>query len=329
MNFLTVSFSGAGHLLPYHLGVAQTLLRQRHPFPSALPIRAVAGSSSGAIAATCFALLSPQLLDEYTDRFLRDKGRAYVNLKEILQQHQQHVGAQKERNGHENPRPMLSIATTGCSDGALHLHTFFEDKKKHGVGGKNTSGTSLPPPLLPQQIDDILLAVTASCTIPRSFHPVDVFGQNKKSDDLWYPNEDGVMIDGVAYVDGGIVAPAPPTPLDTNPNCVGHIVVSPISGCHSDMNDHESTKRTNKLSIRPHDTTFALPFSLTARCGTFDVRPSIQNLRSMVVAVGLAKPSVLKDWHRQGMDDAERFLDALDLSQFGRMKREQGATHSP
>ena len=89
-SFVTLSFSGAGHLLPYHLGVASSLHRastnggkssciydntsthksQLPHVPVSLPapIKAVSGSSSGAVAATVLVRL-PHRIEEYADAF--------------------------------------------------------------------------------------------------------------------------------------------------------------------------------------------------------------------------------------------------------------------
>ena len=58
-RYTTVAFSGAGHLLAYHLGVASTLLTAstNTPQPKLPPLRAVSGSSSGAIAAAVLSCL--------------------------------------------------------------------------------------------------------------------------------------------------------------------------------------------------------------------------------------------------------------------------------
>jgi len=134
--------------------------------------------------------------------------------------------------------------------------------------------------------------IHASCRIPKSFHPYDVFSKQKLS----YP--DGIEIDGIAYCDGGIAAPAPSTPFDSHANCSMNIVISPVSG-------------SSIHGIRPNDKSWALPFELTARCGTFRVRPSFQNLKAAMATAGAASPLVLKDWHQRGMDDTHAFLDTI------------------
>jgi predicted acylesterase/phospholipase RssA len=282
--FWTLSFSGAGHLLPYHLGVATVLSRLS---PSlTYPIRAVAGSSSGAIAATAMTLLPLHRLEEYSDRFLHDRGHVIRNLQQMLLEEDSIAAAAStttlttttatEQQQKQPERPLLVICTTKCSTGKMHLFSFDMPNGK-------------PPPT-----EDILKAVQASCIIPRSFHPFDMFFRY----DLSYPDDEGVrMDDGSFHVDGGIAAPIPSTPLDQDPNCQGRIQVSPISGPQS------------ALSIRPKDVSLPLlPFTLTTtRCQPFQIRPSVQNVRAMVVAMGIASPETLRDWYRRGMEDATIF----------------------
>jgi predicted acylesterase/phospholipase RssA len=270
--FCTLSFSGAGHLLPYHLGVATLLCGS--PSACRLPLRAVAGSSAGAIAATVMTMLSGRV-EEYSDRFLQDRGHAFRNLQQMLLEE---TMKQDPPTKDSQLRPVLVVCTTKCSNGKMHLFTFDTSSK----------------PTQDSKIDDVLKAVQASCAIPRSFHPLDMFSRQ----DLSYADEEGVDIDGTFHVDGGIAAPVPPTPLDQHPDCQGRIQVSPISGPSSPW------------SIRPNDKSLPLlPFTLkTTRCQPFEIRPSVQNVRAMVVSMGLASPQVLRDWYQRGMDDANEFV---------------------
>ena len=107
--FLTLSFSGAGNLLSYHLGVAASLYRasatsdgkskRRQHLPT---IKAVSGSSSGAIAATVFVRL-PHRIEEYADTFLSEGGRAFAILKDML---------------HDEERRLVSVSgADGCTEG--------------------------------------------------------------------------------------------------------------------------------------------------------------------------------------------------------------------
>jgi predicted acylesterase/phospholipase RssA len=254
-------------LLPYHLGVARVL----RDSSSSLPIRAAAGSSSGAIAAALFTM-APHRLEEYRDRFLSDDGGGHgltlirhVLETESLSTAQQHGTATQ-----------LSVCTTKCVDGSMHLFRF------------DSRNDLVHPNLIP--------AVLASCTIPRSFHPYDLFSRQRLS----YP--DGVEIDGELYCDGGISAPAPPAvPLEKNVDTTNHIVVSPISG-----------PVAGGFCIRPTDTSFGLPFTMTTRCDSFQVRPSLQNLKALFGSLGATSASVLRDWCSRGEDDANDFLESVN-----------------
>lgn len=271
-GFWTLSFSGAGHLLPYHLGAASTLLKKHDKeFPA---IHAVAGSSSGAIAAAVMTML-PHRLEEYTDRFLQDRGHALRNLKGMLQE----LGNDSQTI--EKPPQFLVVCTTKSLEGSMHLFTF-----------DNTTNNKITLNGQVATNDMIHRVIQASCTIPKSFHPIDMFSKSALS----YP--DGIEIDGVYHADGGIVAPAPRTPFDDDPNCIQRIVVSPISG---GLPNH----------IRPkNDNTFALPGGdWTARCGTFQIRPSIHNMRALVSSLGVVSPESLKEWCERGSHDAQAFLD--------------------
>lgn len=342
-RFWTLSFSGAGHLLPYHLGVASALLegggcrRRRRtarsesgggtggkvvkPFWRDGAVGAVAGSSSGAIAATVLALF-PHRLDEYADRFLHDRGGAYRTLEEMMLEEPLPTtrptggcgSGGSPMTGSADPAscsgapPLLVIAVTRCSDGAPHLLSFGPSEDGRTDGGRRR----------PAEAQQVLRAVRASCLIPRSFHPVDMI----PSHSLSYPEDEGVRIGGVSYVDGGISAPSPPTPLDSHSHCRGRVVVSPISGGGTGSVPRTAAPRTHAGSdpptivvtqIRPADLSAALPFVLTARCGTFQIRPSVQNLRALVVAMGVtASPEVLRDWHDRGVEDALSFMSELE-----------------
>lgn len=261
-----LSFSGAGHLMSYHLGVARTLQAS-----NATSIQSVAGSSSGAIVAAVLACM-PHRLEEYADRFMHDGGRAFANFKDMLNDSSDKV-RETQMIIH---RPTLHIATTKCTDGSLKLFSF-------------------QPGNIHVHHEKLLLALKASCKIPASsFHPRDVFSKHAPS----YPDLDGIGIDGESYVDGAIAAPCP---LANNINAEQHtnIAVSPISGSSSAV-----------WNIRPKDTSWKLPLmgDISARCGTFSVRPSVDNLRALVISAGVAPPNVLKDWCNRGVDDANEFL---------------------
>lgn len=293
----SVSFSGAGHLLAYHLGVSKVLLERQ------LRIQVVAGSSSGAIAATMLAYL-PHRLEEFTETYLQRRGLALTTFREMITQHQQQ---QREGKAEVDPeRPALVIATTKCHDASLKLFK-FDDVAASSFTGNNHQR--------------ILKVIEASCHIPISFHPFDMFSRRRTTSTLNYPNEEGIQIDGEYYADGGISAPAPivlPSTMDAklldDTSTKNLIIVSPISGGGGgdsivpEGGDNTSIKLT---LIRPMDKTLTLPGGdWNARCGTFQIRPSIQNLRAMINAMGVAPIGVLDDWHKRGIEDAERILTA-------------------
>lgn len=169
---VALSLSGGGHLLPYHLGVGQTVLEASKSgnFPR---IHAVSGSSAGAIAAVIITR-APSLITNYANRFIEDRGSALTTLESYLRKSS--VTAANSR---------LYICTTKCKDGSVHL--FDADELEH---------------------HELLECVRASCTIPQSFHPYDVM----LGGELSYPDSDGIFIRGEYHVDGGIAGPAPPVP---------------------------------------------------------------------------------------------------------------------
>mmetsp|Transcript_32611 Transcript_32611/g.60274 ORF Transcript_32611/g.60274 Transcript_32611/m.60274 type:complete len:293 (+) Transcript_32611:179-1057(+) len=279
-KFLTLSFSGAGHLLPYHLGVA-TALRANNNELIAMnkPVRAVSGSSSGAIAATLFVYFSNDRIKEYADRFISDGGRAMYHLEKMMDEN-------KEGSAEYNNNTSLHIATTRCSNGSLHLFDF-------------------PPKLSsmkPSDKDHLVKCLEASCKIPQYFHPSDVLLPSRlwpSSSSLTYPEEDGVVIDGTAYVDGGISAPAPPTHVDSMDGAC-RVVISPIAG-----GNKESI--VNTIRISPKDDSWKFPLDLQCK-GGFAVHPSVQNIKAMQVSAGLASPSLLREWFERGVEDGTSML---------------------
>lgn len=300
LKAVALSFSGAGHLLVYHLGVAsqlrQLLVRgndvkttpgNNYPISDSTlsidnnvgnvvtpSIAAVSGSSSGAIAATLFALY-PNRIEEYVDRFISDRGRALFHLTTMIQEEEM------------EPRNIfydisLHIATTKCLDGSLQLFNFSSSSIKSK-----------------KDEEYLLNCIQASCKIPSHFHPLDVlppsllWGTTKVSS---YPESDGILINGISYVDGGISAPAPPIPdLDG----IGKVIISPISG-----------RADGTLRISPCDESQRLwPWDIHCR-GNFYVKPTAQNLKTMQVAAGVASCNVLMDWYERGIHDGKRFLSS-------------------
>jgi hypothetical protein len=248
---LALSLTGSGHLMTYQLGACQVLLK------GDLPIAAISGSSGGAIAATVVCCI-PNRLEDYASQFIQKKGHGFSILQTMLQE---------ESCEDVVPTTLLSICLTRCRDGAPILKTFHSPL------------TNLDHDLLP--------TIAASCEIPPSFHPWDLFGSHQ----LWYP--EGIVIDGESYVDGGIAAPAPPVqePYEK-------VIVSPISG------GYDTSTR-----ISPKDSSFQLPFcQLTAR-GGFRIRPSVQNLRALRASSGMTSSYELQMYYDWGKRDAIEFLD--------------------
>lgn len=331
-----ISFSGAGHLLPYHLGVCSYILDQTSTTntisspkieKSSLRnnIRIVSGSSSGAIAATLFTLL-PDRIEEFTSRFIKQRGGGISLLNEMLQGlPDTDIGSSCKNNvqHHLHNHETLFIATTKCNDASLHLFPFSKEKFE-----KNTYLEKI------DYVEKISQCIQASCTIPPTFHPMDILHWNQipsmrsffsSSDqpksNLSYPESEGIEIDGVYYVDGGIASPCPiilneniTTSNDNNPNENDKteiiIPVSPLSYSQlppSSSNNESSTV----IRISPEDPTFSF-FLRDVSVGTSNkmyVRPSIQNIRAMGVSMGAnASSEELQRWWQLGKNDARRIL---------------------
>jgi predicted acylesterase/phospholipase RssA len=305
-KFITLKFSGCGHLLPYHLGVSSVFLEHESKLyyngksgkKRSIPrIKSVSGSSSGAIAAVCYARL-PHRVEEFAERFISDRGHALQTLQTMLHQEENSLNMDNgpstspiiAKGKYEAP-PSLHIATTKCVDGSHYLFHFS------GCVNQYSSISSA------WTTDKILDAVKASCTIPQSFHPADIIF---KSQNISYSVHEGIIIDGEGHVDGGIAAPAPRTPYD---NVAGAcpINVSPISVGESFI---FPLKQKKEMRISPKDYSWRLlPISNLNCRGDFDVKPSLQNLRALSMASGLVSSIELQDWYDRGIDDALRILD--------------------
>mmetsp|Transcript_14334 Transcript_14334/g.20464 ORF Transcript_14334/g.20464 Transcript_14334/m.20464 type:complete len:344 (-) Transcript_14334:111-1142(-) len=338
-KIISLSFSGAGHLLPYHLGVARVFSRflkkkQKQPKHAnqTLSIESVSGSSSGAIAAAVMAFLSHRL-EEYTDIFISEGGNALTTLDRMLQEKSIPYETRQHRQNQNDstlfllqpPSITLLVATTKCEDGSLHLFPFESSVHEEVNNTSNVTDFHNPKTFYDTSIDDykfsqiginkhhLMRTIKASCYIPLSFHPIDIF---TKATQLSYPKHEGIEIDGTHYVDGAIASPAPPTTDRTLPPSTASniIVVSPISGSIHPMNSPSSSEMIHRIS--PTDNTLSfLPMNmeLTARCGTFRIRPSVQNIRSCFASVGFgASPPMLRNWYNRGFDDATRFLESFE-----------------
>mmetsp|Transcript_25273 Transcript_25273/g.37221 ORF Transcript_25273/g.37221 Transcript_25273/m.37221 type:complete len:318 (+) Transcript_25273:56-1009(+) len=297
-RILSLSLSGGGHLLPYHLAASATLLKHatsnNKDFP---PIKSVSGSSAGAIAAVVVTR-APHRIHDYAQRFMNDGGRAFHHLEELLKE------SETETRGSSNVdhgrRPSLHICTTKCSDGSVHLFNFdnMNDLPSSSYQSNNNQSSL-------SETERILQCARASCAIPPSFHPWDVLSPLSKYHNQVpsYHDSEGIKLeDGCHHVDGGISAPAPPTPHhDRDEDDACRIVISPISG-------------SGRNRISPKNDDDAWTFLPEFKCrGGFHVRPSIQNLRALRVAMGATSKQELMGWYRRGEEDAERFVRDFDI----------------
>jgi predicted acylesterase/phospholipase RssA len=247
---IALSLTGSGHLLIYQLGACKVLLENK------LNIKHVAGASGGSIAATVVTQI-PHLLEDYARDFMSTRGRALSLLKDALED----ASTSTERDA-----PSLHIATTRCRDGQGHLVSFST-------------------PILDHR--RLLTSLEASCLIPPSFHPWDIFSSTPTT----YPEQDGIVLeDGYAYVDGGIATPAPPTPPDCD-----RLVVSPVRG---------SSSITNRIS--PAQSSWSIG-ELRAQ-KDFGVQLSWQNLRTLRASAGLVSSHELMEWYQQGQEDAQHYV---------------------
>ncbi|KAL9186242.1 hypothetical protein ACHAXT_005480 [Thalassiosira profunda] len=259
-KFLTLSFSGAGHLLPYHhLGVAIAIKSNQASI--AKPIKAVPDPVPAPLQRAPLSALT---------KIASGRGRAMHHFKDMMRENQSNGDGGGEHNTN------LHIATTRCSDGSSHCSTSITHTIYH-----------------PEE-ELLLKCLEASCKIPAHFHPADVLPSRWPAT---YPEEDGIFsIDGSAYVDGGISAPAPPTPLDAEEGAC-RVVISPISG-----SSDESLVR-----ISPRDNSWKLPFDIKCR-GEFKLHASIQNFQALQIAGGVASTPMLQEWFERGTEDATRAL---------------------
>ena len=295
-----VCFSGAGHLLPYHLGVCSYLNETIHPDKRKMNIASVSGSSSGAIAATLYALLSPSSLDSFTNQFIEQGGGGISLLQTIMQKMPRST----------IPKP-LYIFMTPCKDSTMACIHPFSNIQEH-------------------EMQRLFSCIQASCRIPTSFHPMDILHFHLLpsftffSSKLSYPESDGVTLDGISYVDGGIAAPFP-NPLQTsivlhdrpnvkyslNVNQKDHVImVSPLSYTHK-----TNIFNANYTRISPNDSTFSfLPNDVIVGSTSLphnNIRPSIQNIHALRVSMGAANKIELQQWYELGKENAKTNLSSL------------------
>ena len=241
-----LSLSGSGNLLVYQLGACRSLIK------ASIPINEAVGSSGGSIAATIL-VRAPNSIDDYVNEFIQGRGEGLALLKDVL------------RSTDTNPIcHELGICTTICRNGKSKVFRFSSNERHQ---------------------DDLLLrCIEASCRIPRTFHPWDIF-----SKDVTYPDDDGIQIGDDYYVDGGIAAPAPPTTYEPR------LILSPVSG---------SSSFSERIS--PDDRSFSIG-QMNAHVD-FGTKLSRQNFQSMFVSMGMGSRDILRDWYQRGQDDASHFI---------------------
>jgi predicted acylesterase/phospholipase RssA len=246
---IALSLSGSGSLFVYQLGACRSLLQ------SAVTIRSAVGSSGGAIAATVLAK-APNSIEEFVNDYIQGRGNGLDLLRDLL------------KNSHETPIcDELGICTTICRNGKSKIFHFQPNDKERD--------------------EMILECVEASCRIPRTFHPWDVFSTN-----VTYPEEDGIWIEDDYYVDGGIAAPAPPTTAEPR------LIISPVSGTS-----------THSHRISPDDRSLSVG-QLNAEVD-FKTKLSWQNLQAISTSMGMASAELLRDWYQRGQDDASQYIERI------------------
>jgi predicted acylesterase/phospholipase RssA len=256
---IALSLTGSGHLLVYQLGALKVLIDAVGVDGNAgVVIDHVSGSSGGAIAATAMSLF-PSSLTDFARDFIQRKGSGL----RLLRDHVENITCLQEVGG-----ATLSICTTRCHDGQAILFPFTADKER------------------------LMQYVEASCTIPPSFHPVDLLSSSAVST---YPEDDGITIDGTSYVDGGIAAPAPPTPPGLR-----RVVISPVSGSCTLADDMICPAAPYRL------------FTINVR-GGFRVNTSMPNLRVLRASTGLTTSAELQSYYDMGKHDGETFVHKLSL----------------
>ena len=305
---LALALTGSGHLLTYQIGACRALVGSG-AFDGGVAL--AAGSSGGAIAATLLACSSADEMDDYRREFVRRRGGGLELLREFLPPS---LGGNKNGSNCNSDEMMrgaadeLHVCATRNSDGSPKIFKFGGaspgSSSEGGGGGSATIATTTTDPSL------LMDCVRASCTIPRSFHPVDVL---RRQTAISYPEGDGVAIhddeggggdDAAAYYcDGGIASPAPPVSVEADSMMsVVVVVVSPMVCTHDDMHPVICPAAAKSWLLRWMTPSLALKGGLRAQC-------SLQNARAAIAASGAASSSDLQLWYERGVRDAESFLD--------------------
>ena len=128
-----------------------------------------------------------------------------------------------------------------------------------------------------------------------------------------HPHQEGMVLnndDDEAYVDGGIAAPFPPTPLDTAETCTGRIVVSPIAG---EYVDKQHPDRQLLVTVCPRHERSWISVPLAAPTVSVRAPLSLQNLRAWTTAMGVVpNGGILRDWYERGREDAHEMLNGME-----------------
>ncbi len=302
MRSVALSFSGSGHLLIYHLGVARRLRRSEWaPF-----IRSYAGASGGAIAAAVCALLPN---DDDLEAFVEESAlrcdgfgglaRALGVVPPAAIDHGVQINSRITPITDDAVRGVsgsLFIGATECRTGRRALFSHYESAHQ------------------------LMQCILASAAIPRSAHPLDLI--RSPSNPPTYPESDGVIVPrscewghvssdtdlealpyspyGEAFVDGGLTAAVPRPPAELQ---LALVTVAPISGPRGDLGVACSSAH---LHVCPADTSVKVPF----------IAPSLAGLRCYLSSDNLvaarrtlgASPQTLRHWFERGEEDAEWLL---------------------
>jgi predicted acylesterase/phospholipase RssA len=299
MRPIGVSFSGSGHLLVYHLGVAK-ILRQSAWAPN---IVTYAGASGGAIAAAVCALL-PQ--NEDLEAFVEESALQCDSFGGLARALGVKLPIAMERGPIPNSRvpPILEEAVRGVS-GSLFIGA-TECRTGRRALFAHFSGSA-----------QLMQCILASATIPRSAHPFDLL--KSPSNPPTYPEGEGIVIPsacewggmshdheavpyspyGGVFVDGGLTAAVPTPPPELQ---LALVTVAPVSGPRGELN---SASRAH-VHVCPSDGSLKVPF----------IAPSLAGLRCYLSRDNLvaarhtlgASPNTLRSWFERGQQDAELLL---------------------
>jgi len=225
----------------------------------------------------------PHRLQEYTDRFIGDRGRGFFHLREMILEEEEII---KQQRGQKHEDLELYVCVTKSEDGSPHLFPF-----------PNHSASSFDG-------ERLLQAIEASCRIPVSFHPLDLLKT------IVSYEEEGIEINGTFYVDGGLsgVFP-PPCPMDMDTTQQSHrILVCPLS-IGRVLAINELSGKSQFVISPGHGATPSSNWSLMmkARDG-MSIKPTVKNLQNLVAAAGFTSSEALLDWNNRAKEDAELFI---------------------